>query len=195
MDILSETQIQLIQSSRLDDLEYIQHTLPSQSETSFTDAFGKTLLHHAIERNSSKVAIYLIENHFCNILQVDQGGYQPLHWAASKGNLPIAQALLQYNAPLDSKTMYEETPFDIAKRFQRPQEILDLLNINSTQSLESFLTDLSLQDLIPTFQLEHVDIDLILTNSLTESDLKDLGVSKLGDRKRFMLKAKELLKR
>ena len=51
-------------------------------------------------------------------------------------------------------------------------------------NLSSFLADLDLTELLPVFEAAGVDFDVL--EKLTDSDLKEMGIAKLGSRRKIM---------
>lgn len=63
------------------------------------------------------------------INQIDYRGFTPLHAAAEKGDPEgaIIKLLLDKGIDKQKKTFQGETPYQIAKFYQRPRHVLDLL--------------------------------------------------------------------
>jgi ankyrin repeat protein len=76
------------------DLENVKTLITGDSELlNAQDDNGKTALHHAIELDNNRIAIYLIEQG-ADINMKGEDQYSPLHYAAAIGNLEMARLLL-----------------------------------------------------------------------------------------------------
>jgi len=76
------------------DLENVKTLIAGNSELlNAQDEKGKTALHHAINADNDRIAVYLIEQG-ADIGLKDEDQESPLHYAASSGNREIARLLL-----------------------------------------------------------------------------------------------------
>lgn len=94
-------------------------------------------------------------------------------------------------------TGYGETPADVARRMQHGRLAARLSDRErppagdvDTGTLDEFLSRLDLGGLHERFVAENVAVDVL--PALTDADLRELGVDRMGDRKRFLLAARRL---
>jgi ankyrin repeat protein len=78
------------------------------------DAFRNTLLHEAARGGAAEIVDVLLGMGF-DPAAADSYGWTPLHYAALDGRVEAAQRLIQHAAPLDSRTIAGQTPWNVAR--------------------------------------------------------------------------------
>ncbi|MBN2345769.1 MAG: ankyrin repeat domain-containing protein, partial [Candidatus Aminicenantes bacterium] len=88
-------------------------------------AVGEGFLHDAAAGGSAKIMGFLLEKNF-DPAQADRFGWTPLHYAARDGRLEAACILLEKGAPLNSRTIMGQSPWDVARE-RRMDDVAALL--------------------------------------------------------------------
>ena len=71
-------------------------------------------------------------------LQVDNGGRNPLHWAGKRGDLSIANLLLQAGATVDAVTDYGMTALHLAAANGKKNQVVEaLLNAGADKAVKN----------------------------------------------------------
>lgn len=203
-----------VKSGDVEDFRRLLAAYGSAECVEALDPTGGTLLHSAAQHGNLEIAKILIEElNFPVDRQECLGQYSALHWAVSRNKIEIVRFLLAKGAdPVNLKTSYGESALDIAKRMKKIQ-IEGLLSLGTNDgvlendrglhhrkvdynSLHSFLASIGpeFEELEKNFLEQDIDLDLLLSGAITDADLKEIGVLKLGTRKKIILAIQEYRK-
>ena len=118
---LGKTPIQLAVSAGMNDV--VQYMLACGADVFTLDSTGKNTITTSISDNPS----VLIDILKANQNKTDSNGNSVLHYAAQCANSNVLSVLMQYDANKNAKNKKGETAADIAKKFNRSNEIVQLL--------------------------------------------------------------------
>ncbi|XP_022238884.1 uncharacterized protein LOC106457306 isoform X1 [Limulus polyphemus] len=68
-------------------------------------ALGETVLHRASRLGYLEAVFYCLETNYCDVNARDNAGYTPLHECCSRGNLEIANALVQHGSDVSASAV------------------------------------------------------------------------------------------
>jgi len=127
-DINGNTPLTLAYKLRLDSIfKYLLKYLNIND----TDAQGKTLLFHALERNDTKVVKYLVQVG-AEVNQEDNLGNSPLIYAIKRGSLFLVQKLVEHGANINVKDRSGTPSLIIAYDYQKMDIFKYLVEHNVT---------------------------------------------------------------
>lgn len=177
-----------------------------------TDNIGYTPLFHAASNGHSSVTHLLLDMGSNPNVVESERGYSPLLLAAAEGHELVVQWLVKFGADVNYKTILGDSARSIAvkrghERIARfiskvqkallapsvldgPAKAAQLMLKRSMQGettrvmdLETFLGQLGLGKYLALFQEQEIDFTVFLT--LNDNDLKNIGVSLLGPRRKM----------
>ncbi|XP_049839073.1 ankyrin repeat domain-containing protein 50-like isoform X2 [Schistocerca gregaria] len=164
------------------------------------DFYGWTPLMHAVYFGTPDIVKMLVENG-CNVNVADITGKTPLIVAIECSREDMVFTLLNSGANPTSKTKKGRTAVDYAEVYngypgivnmvQAAAEFRSKLKNASLRTVILILAGLDLRKYIPTF-IEH-NIDVNKFNQLTEDDLRDLGLTTMGPRKKVLSAVRDRL--
>ncbi|XP_023225582.1 ankyrin repeat, SAM and basic leucine zipper domain-containing protein 1-like [Centruroides sculpturatus] len=168
--------------------------LEKGAKVNVKDKHKMSPLHFASRGNHYQIMQKLIE-YGTDINEVDYKGWTALMWASFSGYENIVKLLLDNKANTVLVADNGETASDLA-RSRNNQLVLQLLGedistiktepqrIVKYEDLETFLSNLNFSDVIPLFNDRNLTFkDLLI---MREKDLEDIGVKKVGVRKRIL---------
>ncbi|XP_026288164.1 tyrosine-protein kinase Shark [Frankliniella occidentalis] len=114
-------------ASRLGQDDILKKLIESNANINCRDTAGYTPLHYACRNNKASTARILVDMGGANIqIRHTETGHVPLHEAASNGHVDVVTVLLSLNAPVNPRTVNNETPADLA-HFNRFTECAKML--------------------------------------------------------------------
>ncbi|XP_047098137.1 fibronectin type 3 and ankyrin repeat domains protein 1-like [Schistocerca piceifrons] len=164
------------------------------------DFYGWTPLMHAVYFGTPDIVKMLVQKG-CNVNVADITGKTPLIVAIECSREDMVFTLLNSGANPTSKTKKGRTAVDYAEVYngypgivnmvQAAAEFRSKLKNASLRTVILILAGLGLRKYIPTF-IEH-NIDVNKFNQLTEDDLRDLGLTTMGPRKKVLSAVRDRL--
>lgn len=154
-----------------------------------TDKRGWSALFHAVSRRRQNTVSFLLQHGADVNLVARDNGYTVLMVAAAAGKASVVKMLLAAGSDPSRVSWEGETAisiahsygfFDIVRMLSPSARLCELPLID----LHSLLSSLELTDYWPLFQRQNVDMETFF--SLTENNLKDIGVIRMGPRKKIM---------
>ncbi|KAJ9587710.1 hypothetical protein L9F63_018861, partial [Diploptera punctata] len=110
-----ETAVHL--ASRMGKDDILKKLIESGANINCRDTAGYTPLHYACQSNLPSTVRILVQIGLANIqARNSDTGLVPLHEAASRGHKEVVRVLLSLNAPVNPRTIANDTPADLAKR-------------------------------------------------------------------------------
>ena len=88
----------------------------SSSVDSKSGSLGFTALHLTTINGDEELTEFLIEGGNANVNARDNGGFSPLHHAASNGHSRIVKILLEHGADIDAENKNGKTPLQYARK-------------------------------------------------------------------------------
>ncbi|XP_021929100.1 ankyrin repeat and SAM domain-containing protein 3-like isoform X2 [Zootermopsis nevadensis] len=153
-----------------------------------TDKRGWSALFHAVSRRRQNAVAFLLEHGADVNLVARDNGYTVLMVAAATGKISVVKMLLAAGCN-PSKVSWEGESaisiahscgfFDIVRMLSSSARFCELHLID----LHNLLCSLDLMDYWPLFQMRNIDMETFF--SFTENNLKDIGVTRLGPRKKM----------
>eukprot|EP00117_Sycon_ciliatum_P034431 scpid28750/ scgid26277/ Tyrosine-protein kinase HTK16 len=108
--------------------DVVQALLSSGADPKLKDTNGNTPLKVAANEGHSGVVRALLQHKDCDVQdRAPHTGWVPLHESAMRGHVEVVKLLLQLGAPINPRTPDNDTPRDLALRFQHRAvvEVLD----------------------------------------------------------------------
>ncbi|XP_067012711.1 ankyrin repeat and SAM domain-containing protein 3 isoform X2 [Anabrus simplex] len=150
------------------------------------DDNGWTALFHAVDMEQEQSMQWLI-TYGANVNAMEPStGRTILMLAAKSARISVIERLLRHGADPYATSWYEETALSIAENSQN-QPVAELLrkitciSRKKPNSLRELLAFIGYEKYWPRLRDQGVDLEVFL--SLSEADLKELGVDKVGPRK------------
>ncbi|XP_021915716.1 tyrosine-protein kinase shark isoform X1 [Zootermopsis nevadensis] len=104
-------------ASRMGKDDILKKLIESGANINCRDTAGYTPLHYACQSNLPSTVRVLVQIGFANIqARNSDTGWVPLHEAASRGHKEVVRVLLSLNAPVNPRTIANDTPVDLAMR-------------------------------------------------------------------------------
>ncbi|XP_067008964.1 tyrosine-protein kinase Shark [Anabrus simplex] len=104
-------------ASRLGKDAILKKLIESGANINCRDTAGYTPLHYACQSNLPNTVRILVQVGYANIqARNTETGWVPLHEAASRGHKEVVRVLLSLNAPVNPRTLANDTPADLARR-------------------------------------------------------------------------------
>lgn len=104
-------------ASRLGKDDILKKLIESGANVNCRDTAGYTPLHYACQSNLPNTVRVLVQVGYANIqARNSETGWVPLHEAASRGHKEVVKVLLSLNAPVNPRTVANDTPADLARR-------------------------------------------------------------------------------
>ncbi|PSN45883.1 Tyrosine-protein kinase HTK16 [Blattella germanica] len=104
-------------ASRMGKDDILKKLIESGANINCRDTAGYTPLHYACQSNLPSTVRVLVQIGLANIqARNSDTGLVPLHEAASRGHKEVVRVLLSLNAPVNPRTIANDTPADLAKR-------------------------------------------------------------------------------
>ena len=197
-------------SVRIENSDIVELLVNKGSVINDSDRYHMTSLMYAAREGKLKIVQFLVK-HNLQMNAQDNRGFSALTWAASRGHMKICKVLVDAGANPDLQTTDGSTPAEIAEIHSQTLTSNFLSNCTSdndktTMQLESlpdteqvevqpqktiqygdlelFMSGLDLAQFIPTFHEHHVNFESLL--KVTDDDLKQIGISQLGVRKKIL---------